>query len=144
MSNKLLFDHPMTAKEQWEFWQNQAETLEENAPNDEEEKEMIKEWRSYRIEDFKDETEEEFKKRQNNVEKINKAVKEESFKGFMVDEYGNQKEVKPKQIKPMTINTNIIVINKIKEKANDIGINYQSLINVLLKQYADGKIKITL
>lgn len=130
MSDKLLFDHPMTAKEQYEFWQNEANNLEEVGPIDDEEREMIKEWRSYKLEDFKDETEEDFKKRQQDTKNL-----KDSFKKA-------QNELK--KTKPMTINTNVAVINKIKEKADNIGINYQSLINVLLKQYADGKINIML
>lgn len=130
MNNKLLFNHPMTAKEQYEFWQFEADNLEESGPIDDEEREMIKEWRSYKLEDFKDETEEEFEKRQQDTENLKNSFKKA------------QNEFK--KTKPMTINTNVAVINKIKEKANNIGINYQSLINVLLKQYADGKINITL
>ena len=130
MNDKLLFDHPMTAKEQYEFWQDEADNLEEVGPIDEEERKMIKEWRSYRLEDFKDETEEDFKKRQQDTIDLKNNFKKA------------QNELK--KTKPMTINTNIAVINKIKEKADNIGINYQSLINVLLKQYADGRINIIL
>lgn len=49
-----------------------------------------------------------------------------------------------KKDKLISIRVNTSVINDIKKKAESSGINYQSLINVLLKQYADGKINIIL
>ena len=36
------------------------------------------------------------------------------------------------------------ILNNIKQKSENIGINYQTLINILLKQYVDNKINIVL
>lgn len=49
-----------------------------------------------------------------------------------------------KKDKLISIRVNTSVINSIKKKAESSGMNYQSLINVLLKQYADGRINIIL
>ena len=49
-----------------------------------------------------------------------------------------------KKDKLISIRVNTSIINNIKKKAESSGINYQSLINVLLKQYADGRINIML
>ena len=49
-----------------------------------------------------------------------------------------------KKDKLISIRVNTSVINDIKKKAKSSGMNYQSLINVLLKQYADGRINIIL
>lgn len=49
-----------------------------------------------------------------------------------------------KKDKLISIRVNTLVINGIKKKAENSGINYQSLINILLKQYLDGKINIIL
>lgn len=46
--------------------------------------------------------------------------------------------------KLISLRVNETVINNIKRKSAKIGINYQTLINILLKQYSDDKITITL
>lgn len=46
--------------------------------------------------------------------------------------------------KLISLRVNETVINNIKQKSANIGINYQTLINILLKQYSDDKITITL
>ncbi len=46
--------------------------------------------------------------------------------------------------KLISLRVNETVINNIKRKSVKIGINYQTLINILLKQYSDDKITITL
>lgn len=46
--------------------------------------------------------------------------------------------------KLISLRVNETVINNIKQKSAKIGINYQTLINILLKQYSDDKITITL
>ena len=124
---KNYFSHPLTAKEQYDYWQESADDLEAAGPIDDEERQMIKEWRSLKIEDFKDETEEDFKKR---IKEENK-LKKSTF-------------IKTDHKKPMTMNININTIDKLKQKANEAGMNYQTLINVILKQYVDGKISIAL
>ena len=42
----------------------------------------------------------------------------------------------------MTIRTEEYVIDKIKDKAMSYGLNYQTYINIFLKQLADGKFSI--
>ena len=123
---KNYLNRPMTKKEQFEFWQNQAESLEENIL-DEEEKQMVKEWKNIKVDNLKDETVEDFTKRKQDKLKL----KTEEF-------------VAVKQTKPITINTNINVIDKIKTIANNNGLNYQTLINMILYQVANGKIDIRL
>ena len=123
---KNYLNRPMTKKEQFEFWQNQAEGLEENIL-DEEEKQMVKEWKNIKVDNLKDETVEDFTKRKQDKLKL----KTEEF-------------VAVKQTKPITINTNINVIDKIKTIANNNGLNYQTLINMILYQVANGKIDIRL
>ena len=124
---KNYFNHPLTAKEQYDYWQESANDLEAAKPIDDEERQMIKEWRSLKVEDFKDETEEDFKKRVKEEIKIKKTA-----------------FVELEQKKPMTMNININTIDKLKQKANEAGMNYQTLINVILKQYVDGKISVAL
>lgn len=124
---KNFFNHPLTAKEQYDYWQEAANSLEAEGTIDKEEIQMIKNWRNMKVEDFKDETEEDFKKR---IKEENK-LKKSTF-------------TKTEQKKPITMNININVIDTLKQKANESGMNYQTLINVILKQYVDGKIKINL
>lgn len=124
---KNYFNYPLTAKEQYDYWQESADDLEAAKPIDDEERQMIKDWRNLKVEDFKDETEEDFKKRVKEENKLKKAT-----------------FVKLEQKKPMTMNININTIDKLKQKANEAGMNYQTLINVILKQYVDGKISIAL
>ncbi|GMO57099.1 MAG: hypothetical protein Ta2D_02750 [Rickettsiales bacterium] len=55
----------------------------------------------------------------------------------------NQKQYKKgQQSKLITMNARIDVIDKIKEIASNLGLNYQSFINMILKQVADKKIKV--
>lgn len=121
------FNHKWTKQDKWDDLQSSIEDLEYVKPIDDEEKEMLKEWKAIKFEDLKDETEEEFQKRIEETEKLKKI-----------------KFVAVKQTKPITINADTAVIETIKKKANSIGMGYQTLINVLLKQYADGKINIML
>ena len=46
--------------------------------------------------------------------------------------------------KLFSIRYNVNTIDKLKQKASEAGMNYQTLINVILKQYVDGKINIAL
>lgn len=46
--------------------------------------------------------------------------------------------------KLISIRINENILNNIKQKSENIGINYQTLINILLKQYVDNKINIVL
>lgn len=49
-----------------------------------------------------------------------------------------------KKDKVISLRVNSFVIDNIKKKAEYSGLNYQTLINVLLKQYALGKVNIVL
>lgn len=49
-----------------------------------------------------------------------------------------------KKDKLISLRVNNTVIDTIKQKAEYCGIGYQSLINMLLKQYADGKINMVI
>ena len=136
--------YKMTKEDKFKQLQNSIKSLKENEPLDQEEQIMLKEWEQMTIEDFKDETEEEFQKRKYEVEKLKIAKENNDYELISIDKKGNEKVIKSKQTKLMTINTNIAVIDRIKEKAIDLGLNYQTLINMLLKQYADGKIRMIL
>lgn len=49
---------------------------------------------------------------------------------------------KSKETKAITLRANKNVIEKIRKKADNCGINYQTYINMFLYQLAEGKIKI--
>ena len=52
--------------------------------------------------------------------------------------------LKSRRNKSLSIRTNELVIDKIKTIANNNGLNYQTLINMILYQVANGKIDIRL
>ena len=70
-------------------------------------------------------------------EKYVTETENEKFFNDAVDKLKNRTKL-------FSIRYNINTIDKLKQKANEAGMNYQTLINVILKQYVDGKINITL
>jgi predicted DNA binding CopG/RHH family protein len=114
----------------------------DNEPLDIDEKKEFESWNNLKERDIDTETIEESKNKDKLLEKIKKAQKNGKYSLIAVDKDGNEKVI-PKK-KPITMNADVLVIEKIKEMSANIGINYQTLINILLKQYADGKINITI
>lgn len=123
----------MTKEEKWDELQNSIMSLEENDPLDDEEKEMLSEWKSIKFEDLKDETKEEFKARKKELKACLKAQKE----------YKKDKR-KLEKSSQITIRCNNEVINKIKQKAGNYGMNYQTYINTFLYQLAQGNLSFEL
>lgn len=123
----------MTKEEKWEDLQNSIISLEENDPLDDEEKQMLAEWKSIKFEDLKDETKEEFKARQKQFKACLKAQKE----------YRKERK-KLEKTTQITIRCNNEVINKIKQKADGYGMNYQTYINTFLYQLAQGNLSFEL
>ncbi|GMO56117.1 MAG: hypothetical protein Ta2D_00410 [Rickettsiales bacterium] len=109
----------MTKKDKYNEHLRQIKILEdpENAVMiDNEDIANLSYYKTLTINDFQDETEDEFQQRKNEFEKI-KTINEN-----------------------INISINKNLLNKIKSKCND----FSSLINNLLTQYADGKIAVSL
>ena len=75
-------------------------------------------------------------------EKIDLLKEEDELENekFFEDAIDNLKN----RTKIFSIRSNVNTIDKLKQKANEAGMNYQTLINVILKQYVDGKISVAL
>ena len=131
MKNQYM--HIMTKEEKWEELQALIGGLEENDPLDDEERAMLADWKSIKFEDLKDETKEEFKARQKEFKACLKAQKEY-----------RKEQKKLRKSKQITIRCNGEVIDKIKQKAADYGMNYQTYINTFLYQLAQGNLSIEL
>lgn len=115
MTNKL------TKEDKFNHIQN---ILKNNKPIDKEEKKEFEVYKKLTLKDFEDDTIEDIKENEKFIKEFEKAQK------------------KVRKTKLMTIRTEEYVIDKIKDKAMSYGLNYQTYINIFLKQLADGKFSI--
>ena len=98
--------------------------LKYNKPLDKEEKKEFEAYKKLKLEDFEDDTDEDLREEEEFIKEFEKTQK------------------KFRKTKPMTIRAEEYVIDRIKNKAMIYGLNYQTYINMFLKQLADGKFTI--
>jgi predicted DNA binding CopG/RHH family protein len=65
---------------------------------------------------------------------------DKKFQNELSESAKNYLDKKKKKVKPITIRADENVIEKIKVIASNIGLNYQSYLNMILYQVANGKI----